>query len=384
MIIEPNDTISEAIDTGLASDNPGNFVADGFIGDSPNIPRRRNDVDLLKVQLDAGDRVTIDIDANDIGSSLDPILRLFNSDGEQVAFNDDFSSLDSFISFDATDSDTYYIGVSSFSNFDYDPFEANSGFGGSTGKYTIDINLIAAIDGTEGNDTLIGTPEDDRINGLAGNDVLQGESGDDFLIGGTGNDTIGGADGNDSLFGNEGNDILAGGDNRDTIEGNSGDDLIAGGRGADSLLGGDDNDTLQGNPGNDTLRGNSGNDRLGGGSGNDTLTGGSENDTLRGGLGSDILRGGSGNDLLQGEGGNDLLFGGAGADRFILAAGQGGETIRDFEDDLDKLVLGTGLSFENLQFLSTGGDTFIVNNNTILAVVENTLAFEINVEDFIF
>ena len=97
MIFEPNDTFLEANDTGLTSDNSGNFVGEGFIGDSPNISRRQNDVDLFQVQLDLGDRLTIDIDAEINGSSLDSILRLFDSEGNEVAVNDDFDSLDSFI-----------------------------------------------------------------------------------------------------------------------------------------------------------------------------------------------------------------------------------------------------------------------------------------------
>ena len=165
--------------------------------------------------MDAGDRITIDIDTP--VSSLDSILRLFDSEGNEVAVNDDFNGLDSFISFNASVSDNYFIGVSSFSNFNYDPFVADSGFGGSTGEYTINIDLIAAINGTEGNDVLIGTPEDDIISGLGANDVLQGESGNDFLSGGIGNDTIGGADGNDSLLGEDGDDILDGGDDLDKL-----------------------------------------------------------------------------------------------------------------------------------------------------------------------
>jgi len=203
-IVEPNDTILEANDTGLTSDNPGNFVVEGFIGDSPD------DVDLFQVQLDVGDRLTIDIDARINGSSLDSILRLFDSEGNQVAVNDDFGSLDSFISFDPSVSDIYYIGVSSFSNFDYNPFVAGSGTGSSTGEYNIDINLIPVIDGTEDDDLLIGTPNKDRIYGFAGNDTIDGGLGDDLIVG------------------QEGNDNLTGGGNRDKF-------AIALGEGTDTV-----------------------------------------------------------------------------------------------------------------------------------------------------
>ena len=136
-IDEPNDTIPEAVDTGL--DSSGTFTDSGFIGDNPSVVPT-NEVDLLKFQLDAGDRVTIDIDAQVLGSPLDSRLRLFDSAGNEVAANDDSDGLDSFIDFTASVSDTYYAGVSSYDNFGYDPFVEGSGFDGfSAGEYDIEI-----------------------------------------------------------------------------------------------------------------------------------------------------------------------------------------------------------------------------------------------------
>ncbi|MEM8831446.1 MAG: pre-peptidase C-terminal domain-containing protein [Cyanobacteria bacterium P01_G01_bin.19] len=138
-IDEPNDTIDEAINTGLSSSNPGTFNDSGFIGDNPDV-EATNEVDLLQFQLDAGDRVTADIDAQISGSSLDSILRIFDSSGNEVAVNDDNDGLDSFIEFTASTTDTYYVGVSSYANFNYDPFTAGSGFDGfSTGEYDLEI-----------------------------------------------------------------------------------------------------------------------------------------------------------------------------------------------------------------------------------------------------
>lgn len=144
MTIEPNDTIFEANDSGLSSSNPGVFFDSGFIGDNFEFAST-DDVDLIEFQLDAGDRVTIDIDAAEFGSELDSVLRLFDSDGNELVVSDDDPALDedftldSFIDFTAEFSDTYYVGVSSFSNFDYDPFVEGSGIGGSTGEYDIEI-----------------------------------------------------------------------------------------------------------------------------------------------------------------------------------------------------------------------------------------------------
>jgi hypothetical protein len=97
--MEPNDTILEAIETGLSSDNPGTIIFSESIGDNPNLDPvdPSLDVDFFQVQLEANNQVTIDINASDFGSSLDSILRVFDSAGNEVAVNDDFISLDSFI-----------------------------------------------------------------------------------------------------------------------------------------------------------------------------------------------------------------------------------------------------------------------------------------------
>ncbi len=143
-INEPNDTIPLALNSGLSSDNLGTFSESGFIGDNPNVPPT-DEVDIIEFQLDAGDIAIIDIDASEFGSSLDPILRLFDSEGNEVAVNDDSDGLDSFLDFTAPVSDNYFVGVSSFSNFDYDPFVEGSGSGGSTGDYELEISILESL-----------------------------------------------------------------------------------------------------------------------------------------------------------------------------------------------------------------------------------------------
>src|SRR5438552_2671873 len=76
---------------------------------------------------------------------------------------------------------------------------------------------MAILNGTEGNDTIIGTTDADTINGLGGNDFLAGDSGDDSIVGGTGNDTIYGDGGNDWLESGAGNDSMSGGGGQDNI-----------------------------------------------------------------------------------------------------------------------------------------------------------------------
>ena len=84
---------------------------------------------------------------------------------------------------------------------------------------------MATIDGSAGNDTLLGGFDHDTINGLGGNDGLSGVDGNDTLNGGAGNDKLAGGVENDLLLGDAGNDTLDGGLDDDTLKGGAGNDL---------------------------------------------------------------------------------------------------------------------------------------------------------------
>ncbi|MGO4917099.1 MJ1477/TM1410 family putative glycoside hydrolase [Pseudogemmobacter sp. W21_MBD1_M6] len=141
------------------------------------------------------------------------------------------------------------------------------------------------------------------------------------------------------LTGNRGADILAGLDGNDTVKG---------GRGADIILGGNGNDKLRGQGGDDILYGENGRDRLFGGNGDDHLYGGAD---------------------------NDRLYGNAGKDVFHFGAGDGHDTIMDFEADIDTIVLhniGASDPFSyadqvgsDVVFSFDGGDMLTIENTTI-------------------
>jgi len=99
-----------------------------------------NDVDMFAVDLGAGDTLTLDIDAQSLGSGLDSFLRVFDSEGTEVASNDDFTGLDSRLTFNVLTGGTFFVGVSSFGNSDYDPNTATSISGFSSGAF--DLNLL--------------------------------------------------------------------------------------------------------------------------------------------------------------------------------------------------------------------------------------------------
>ena len=186
---------------------------------------------------------------------------------------------------------TQLVGGAVFGTDTYTGIEGIGLTGGASAN-KFDLTLFTGtvtLSGGVGNDTLIGTSNNDTLDGRVGNDSLQGLAGDDILIGDVGNDTLKGGLGNDSLSGDIGNDTLNGGDGNDTLDGGHG------------------NDALSGYLGNDQLSGGAGLDSLVGGDGDDTLLGGDNNDSLVGGLGADSVDGEDGNDSVTGGAGNNAL-----------------------------------------------------------------------------
>ncbi len=176
--------------------------------------------------------------------------------------------------------------------------------------------LIASIEGSRGDDQIIGGPANDSIKGGGGNDDLSGGAGNDVIKGNNGDDVMRGDDGNDRLVGGDGNDQLFGGDGVDRLLGNTHTDQLFGEDGADRLVGGSGNDLLEGGNGNDELFGKNGRDNLFGGAGDDFLKGNAAKDFLHGGDGNDVLQGGAGADILFGGLGNDSVTGNGGRDNF--------------------------------------------------------------------
>ncbi|MEH2068070.1 MAG: calcium-binding protein [Nostoc sp.] len=220
---------------------------------------------------------------------------------------------------------------------------------------------MANINGTKGNDTLVGTYDADTINGKAGNDTLIGDAGNDTLVGGVGSDSLIGGDDDDTLLDSSsyenypnilfGNNTLNGGAGDDYLNITAGDNVSPGGNdGANLLLGGDGNDTLLASGSyfsypstfaNNTLKGGAGNDYLNidYSSGDNLLLGGDGDDTLSAStaLGNNTLNGGGGNDTFYSQSNeifdsqnNKILIGGGGKDKFVLGYVSTITTITDF------------------------------------------------------
>jgi len=271
--------------------------------------------------------------------------------------------------------------------------ESVSSIQGTDGKNNLDfrnatLENIDKIEGLGGNDTLVGSDQNNVIDGGTGNDRLYGRDGDDNLVGGTGNDRLYGDGGNDTLGGGDGSDYLYGGDGNDTFiveAGEKASDRFYGGDGLDvvtsdgdivlsgsrlnsiekieitgdggAIIGEGINDawnflqmtlegvkSIDGGAGNDTIRGsNTSNNNIFGGDDKDKLYGGDGNDVLDGGSSIDQLLGGLGADTLTGGTGNDKLTGGGGDDKFMFHDGDGTDTVLDFS-------LGDALVFEGAEF----------------------------------
>jgi Ca2+-binding RTX toxin-like protein len=165
--------------------------------------------------------------------------------------------------------------------------------------------VIATIVGTQGDDTLVGSPQRDVIQALGGEDEIASLGGDDLVCAGPGVDDVSGGRGDDELLGENGVDDLSGG---------AGDDVISGGRGVDELSGNTGDDDLSGQAGADEVSGGSGDDEVAGNAGADQLSAGSGDDIVTANSGDDVLSGQSGDDDLDGGGGTDHCEGGPGAD----------------------------------------------------------------------
>lgn len=178
---ESNDTLTTATLTGLTNATPGTVNYIGAIGDNPDtIPTL--DVDLYAVQLGQGDTLLADLDVAS-GAYLDSVFRLFDAEGNEIAFSDDDAApgedpnYDSFLSFTAEEAGNYFLGISGYGNFEYDPFFESSGISGGTGGYS--LNLTVELNDSDLVGDSVATAYDTGLTaGISGTFVLETTIGD--------------------------------------------------------------------------------------------------------------------------------------------------------------------------------------------------------------
>jgi len=115
---EPNNTIATADSVALGDQASGTVNPVG-------------DADAWFVDLAAGLFFSVDVDAEQDGSTLDATLELLAPDGHSLAFNDDFDGFDSRISYRIPASGRYYVVIRAFGNT-----------GGPTLQYAINFGKV--------------------------------------------------------------------------------------------------------------------------------------------------------------------------------------------------------------------------------------------------
>ena len=213
----------------VVEENTGGNNGGGNGGNSNNAPVAEDDL----VTTQGNTAINIDVLNNDSDSDGDPLsltidtapnngTATVNNSGTPNNLSDDFIRYTP---------DSGFIGSDQFV---YQVADGNGGSDTAAVEITVeDTSTGNSIEGTEGNDTLIGTGDADLINGNGGSDNLRGRAGDDTINGGEGNDRLQGQVGGDLLDGGSGSDTLQGWGNPDTLIGGSGDDVLDGGGGND-------------------------------------------------------------------------------------------------------------------------------------------------------
>ncbi|MCL4879691.1 MAG: thrombospondin type 3 repeat-containing protein [Anaerolineae bacterium] len=257
---------------------------------------------------------------------------------------------------------------------------------------TIYGNALANnIDGSGGNDTIRGGAGDDTLAGGAGIDTIDESTATAGVnIDLTTNTASGASIGNDTLSGFENiegsnfDDTLVGSADANTINGNGGADTIEGRAGNDNLTGGAGNDTIYGGAGNDTIDGQEGVDLVFGGTLNEGVADGNDTITDSGTSGGDIIYGGNQNLTSSGNDGDDnISFTNGAASRTVYGGNQnagavtgtdGSDTISDGSSAADVIyggnqnIGGTGNDAGDSVIISSAsgnGNTVYGDNNNV-------------------
>ena len=248
---------------------------------------------------------------------------------------------------------------------------------------------------------------------------IDGTAGNDTLIGGSGHDTLRGNDGNDILTGGRGNDTLDGGNGDDVYVWNKGDglDVIKPGKGTDTLRFGEGiaSDDLHFVRNNNYLYIYVGNEKDEGvkienffyqydreretvrflefadGTVKDLCAGGfvleqffpntgiegtDNDDVIYGSSDSDRINGEDGSDIIIGGKGNDVLYGGEGDDVYVWNRGDGLDRISDPDGTNNKIVFGENIVFDDLTFMNENDNLhiFLNGDRSQGVVIENYFA----------
>ena len=118
------------------------FTASGRIGTDGAVATGPDDIDLFRVTLESPGVVTFQTAPLPGGTNFDAYLRLFDDDGNQIAFADDTSGLYPTLQSVRLAAGTYYFGISSFNNSTYNIVTGGGAAAGqSSGDYSLTVGL---------------------------------------------------------------------------------------------------------------------------------------------------------------------------------------------------------------------------------------------------
>jgi serralysin len=226
---------------------------------------------------------------------------------------------------------------------------------------------------TGSNDTYEGDATNETVDGLGGNDTLRGRGGADTLNGGANDDTL-------NMTASAVNEVANVNWNGSEITGLLNNALISietvnldMGLGDDWLV----YSSTAGVEVNLSIGLATGFNQATaienviGGSGNDVITGSEFGNKLNGAAGDDTIRGGQG---------NDNLTGGLGNDTFVYAAGDGADTINDFDAwavggqdliDITGFGITAGDFAARVAVIDVGADTVVRIDNDVFITLKN-------------
>lgn len=264
-------------------------------------------------------RATIDI----LAADFDAVIRIFDSAGNVVAQDDDWTDLDPHVSHMWGTAGTYYIEVSRYLSGDEGDGDLQTQSPPAGAGYVLQVTAPrhdftayvergSVLDGGDGDDTLHGGTGDDVLNGGAGDDVIHAAGLN--RLNGVSTNAIDGGEGRDRV-------VYAGSvaDYDFTYDATTG-IVVRRSSQTDTLLNieilsfSDFDLNVEGGWSNGTAAA----DVLDGGAAGEIILGLAGDDTIRGGAGDDALFGGAGRDLLDGGEGADLMHGGTSPDIFIV------------------------------------------------------------------
>jgi hypothetical protein len=98
---------------------------------------------MFQFEVQEGQALSFDIEQLEVDGPADVVLRLFDADGNELAYSDDDMAPDetdnflgeSYIEWTFDTAGTYYIAVSGSGNATYDPFDGTGDLEGQQGRY---------------------------------------------------------------------------------------------------------------------------------------------------------------------------------------------------------------------------------------------------------